>query len=106
MCSDIFVLPTREDIWGLVIAEAMSQGCPCISSINCVAAQELINENNGVLLFDNNHESYQNAILKLLSDPERLINKSRASIRTASLYTLEKMANEHLTIFKELLDEK
>lgn len=27
MASDLFVLPTREDIWGLVINEAMAYGC-------------------------------------------------------------------------------
>ncbi|MBR4609047.1 MAG: glycosyltransferase family 4 protein, partial [Erysipelotrichaceae bacterium] len=27
-CADLFVLCTREDIWGLVIQEAMSYGLP------------------------------------------------------------------------------
>ena len=37
-----FVLPTREDIWGLVINEALSYGLPCVSTKGCVAANEMI----------------------------------------------------------------
>ena len=36
--SDYFVLATREDIWGLVINEAMSFGLPIISTDKCVAS--------------------------------------------------------------------
>ena len=40
--ADVFVLPTREDIWGLVINEALSYGLPCVSTKGCVAANEMI----------------------------------------------------------------
>lgn len=45
--SDLFILCTREDIWGLVIEEAMSFGLPVITSDNCVAGLhfELIDKN-------------------------------------------------------------
>ena len=39
--ADLFVLPTREDIWGLVINEAMAVGLPVVSTDMCVAATEL-----------------------------------------------------------------
>ncbi len=35
--SDLFILCTREDIWGLVIQEAMSYGLAVITSDECVA---------------------------------------------------------------------
>lgn len=40
--ADLFVLPTREDIWGLVINEAMACGLPVISSDMCLGAIELL----------------------------------------------------------------
>ena len=41
IASDIYVLPTREDIWGLVINEAMAYGLPIITTDNCLAGLEL-----------------------------------------------------------------
>lgn len=40
--ADLFVLPTREDIWGLVINEAMACGLPVISTDMCLGAVELL----------------------------------------------------------------
>ena len=44
--ADVFVLPTREDIWGLVINEALNYGIPIVSTNGCVAACELLPEEN------------------------------------------------------------
>ena len=35
-------MSTREDIWGLVINEALSYGLPVVSAKGCVAANEII----------------------------------------------------------------
>ena len=40
--ADLFVFPTRKDIWGLVVNEALSQGLPVISTDQCNAALSLI----------------------------------------------------------------
>ena len=40
--ADLFILPTREDIWGLVINEAMAHGLPVITTKKCVAGMELV----------------------------------------------------------------
>ena len=36
--SDVFAFFTREDIWGLVVNEAMANGLPVISTNRCIAA--------------------------------------------------------------------
>ena len=46
MASDLFVLPTREDVWALVINEAMAYGLPVITTSRCMAGVELISEDN------------------------------------------------------------
>jgi glycosyltransferase involved in cell wall biosynthesis len=37
-------LPTRFDIWGLVLPEAMAAGVPCVASIHAGATEDLIEE--------------------------------------------------------------
>ena len=40
--SDVFIFPTRYDVWGLVVNEAMAFGLPVIATDMCVAANELV----------------------------------------------------------------
>lgn len=40
--ADCFIFPTRFDIWGLVLVEAMAAGLPCIASLNAGATYDLI----------------------------------------------------------------
>lgn len=42
--SDLFVLPSDGEVWGLVLNEAMSFGLPSIASNTCVAGQTLLDK--------------------------------------------------------------
>lgn len=48
--ADLFAHPTREDIWGLVINEAMAYGS-VISTNRCIAATELIGPDQDGAIF-------------------------------------------------------
>lgn len=51
LAADVFVLPTREDVWGLVINEAMANGLPVITTDMCNAGTQLIqNGFNGYIV--------------------------------------------------------
>ncbi len=101
--ADLFVLPTREDIWGLVINEAMANGLPVITTDRCVAGAELL-------------ESGCNGFLVPVEDVEAIAEKSayilshnlccamgRVSLDKIRDYTIEEMAQTHLKIFEENL---
>ncbi len=98
--SDLFVLPTREDIWGLVINEAMANGLPIITTDKCVAGKELIN-NNGYIVSVNNSSEIAHKIDELLNDSLKIENYSNQSIQIIKKYTLENMAKEVLEILKK-----
>lgn len=40
--ADCFLFPTRYDIWGLVLNEAMAAGVPCVASVHAGATADLI----------------------------------------------------------------
>lgn len=104
--SDIFVLPTRSDIWGLVINEAMSAGLPVITTNGCVAGKELIkNGENGFII---ETEDYNNLTKKinLLSENDELRNDIASNnIEKMKKYTIESMADAYLNAFYETVEE-
>ena len=50
-CSDVLILPTLEDVWGLVVMEAMACGLPVLTT-PYAGARELIREGETGYLFD------------------------------------------------------
>lgn len=103
--ADLFVLPTRDDIWGLVINEAMACGLPVITTNQCVAGCELIKPfENGFLVDCEDIEDLSEKINYLLDDEERRKIMAQNNIQKMKGYSLEKMATEHYKIFMHLKD--
>ncbi len=91
--ADILVFPTRYDIWGLVVNEALSQGTPVISTDKSVAALELIKNNfNGVLVSSENAEELAAAINSVFDDIIVLNEMSSNCLKSITDYTIENMA--------------
>lgn len=97
---DIFVLFTREDIWGLVVNEAMANGLPVISTDRCIAALELIEQGeNGFLVETENVAQMRDALLRLTGSEELREKMSHRAILRMKSYTIENMAEEHRKVF-------
>lgn len=97
--ADLFVLPTREDIWGLVINEAFGYGLPTITTDRCVAGLELIEDGiNGYVVPVEDAQALAEKIQAVLaSDMEQMGTAALEKIRP---YTLENMAKTHAEIFE------
>ena len=97
--ADLFVLPTREDIWGLVINEALAYGLPTITTDRCVAGLELIEDGvNGYVVPVGDADALAEKIQRVLaSDREAM---GRAALEKVRPYTLENMARTHAEIFE------
>ena len=103
--ADLFVLPTREDIWGLVINEAMAYGLPVITTDKCIAGMELVDKNNGAIVPVEDSIALQNAIVDILSDNDKLHSMAVVSSDRIRKYTIEEMAKVHADIIKEISGE-
>jgi glycosyltransferase involved in cell wall biosynthesis len=104
MASDLFILPTREDIWGLVVNEAMACGLPVITTDKCIAGLELIEDNKSgfVVQADNEEVLFEKAEYLLSHDDirEAMADNCLDTIRG---YTIEKMTAVHVDIFNKLV---
>lgn len=104
--ADVFVLPTREDIWGLVINEAMASCLPIVCSNKCVAGLEYIkNEENGYIVSLDPKELHEK--MKSLSvDPKLRASMGEKNWKKMSECTLEKIAENHLYNINKILGDK
>ncbi len=104
--SDIFVLPTREDIWGLVINEAMSYGLPVITTDNCLAGTELVVDGeNGYIVSVDSVDETAKAINKVFDSEKRLHMMQENNYKKMKVdYTIEKMALAHYKALSTMRD--
>lgn len=101
--ADVFVLPTREDIWGLVINEALAAGLPIITTERCGAGLELVqNGVNGYLVKVGDIEGLSLRIMEIVRDENLRKRMTENSFNIARNYTIEKMAKWHVTMLTNL----
>lgn len=69
--AEIFALPSRVEGFPLVLVEAMSQGCACVSFSMQGAVSEIINDGkDGVIVEDGNLEEFAMQLEQLMNDAE------------------------------------
>jgi glycosyltransferase involved in cell wall biosynthesis len=92
--ADIFVFPTLEDVWGLVVNEALTSGLPVICSrwAGC-AADLIIEDKNGWVVNPENPQDFLEALKKAWDAWERKEEMSRAARETAAELTIARMTS-------------
>ncbi len=99
ICADIFVLPTREDIWGLVINEAMAYGLPVITTDKCVAGLEMIKDGENGFIVPNENIKVLAQKIRYLCENDVQRQQMGINNRTKIMdYTVENMASDHVQI--------
>ncbi len=105
--SDVFVFPTREDIWGLVVNEALANALPTISSNKCTAGNELIkNGVNGFIYDVDNTEELAKLVDMLYYDSdlrERLAWGAALSVKN---HTYENVIKHHIYCINKIINRQ
>ena len=97
--ADVFVLPTREDIWGLVVNEAMAYGLPVVTTTRCNAGLELIRSGeNGFLVEPEDPAALAQALEAVFASEGEAM--PRSALETIRGYTIEEMAKRHAALFQ------
>ena len=107
LAADFFVHPTREDIWGLVINEAMSFGLPVITTNRCVAGLDMVEQGlNGYIIPVDNYEELHLKMLLLIENKKQLYMMRNNCLLTISKYTIEEMAKRHFHALEKFVEDK
>ncbi len=103
--ADIFVFPSVTETQGLVIGEAKAAGLPVVAARAFGPAETVVHGVDG-LLTDPTQDSFTNAVLTLLSDPEKCKQMSEAALENAKKLSSSCCADKTLKIYEDLLAKK
>ncbi len=89
--ADIFVLPSSEEVWGLVINEAMVCGLPVVVSDRVGSNADLIKPGeNGFIFRSGDINALVDSLEKIIKDPELAKSMGRKSKKIIKSFTIPK----------------
>lgn len=107
LAADVFVLPTLQDVWGLVINEAMVCGCPIIATYDAGASRDLVkNGVNGYVIETRNVEQLYQTVKSILSDYRLRQEMKKASRNIIRDFSYEKSIDGYRTAIDYVLSER
>lgn len=105
--ADILVLPSRREVWGFIVNQAIASGLPVIASDSVDAAQDLIKQKeNGMTFPSGDTEALAGALVYFLSDAKRMRDAGLQSRIISKQFTTEWGAQRLEGMFAEILAVK
>lgn len=103
---DAFLLPTRYEIFGMVLLEAMYYGLPVFTTYNG-GSSTLMNKRNGIVIDCLDVNEWSGKIVQILADKNgcREIGKN-AHKTIAEGYTWDALADKFLKVYEKRLNEQ
>lgn len=90
--SDVFVFPTLEDTWGMVILEAMLLGKPILASKLAGAAELVIEGENGFTFVPTHPTELAVQMTTIIRNPDLILSMGENSKKIMSNYSAKKTA--------------
>lgn len=104
--SKFFILPSRDEPFGLVVSEAIFCGTPAIVSNIGGMKNQIKNKFNGFILSENTFECLSTIIIELMKmDNEQYQTLTENTLTTNKEYSMSNVCNISLNIYRELLNE-
>lgn len=101
--SSVFVLPSLEDGFGMVLGEAMSCGIPVICTENVGAAEFVIDGENGFVVPAGNGQALAEKILWCYQHQDALIDMGDTAKKQASCFGWENYGKAIVLEYKKIL---
>ena len=98
--SDVLVLPSKSEAWGLVVNEAMVCGLPVIVSDKCGCHLDLVKD-NGFVFESNNEESLKQAMIAMMDDENLRLAMGEKSKEIIKDFSLDEVSKRILQGFRQ-----
>jgi glycosyltransferase involved in cell wall biosynthesis len=105
--ADLVIYPSRQEIFGLVLVEAMACGKPVIGSDIMGPSEIIVNGKTGYTSDFRDLKKLSEITLHLLEDNTKLIQMGKNGLnRVKEHYTWEKAAKSHFNLYKKALSSQ
>lgn len=104
-CSDLFLIPSEEESFGLSALEALACGVPVIGTAGTGLTEVIDDYKNGFLLPVGDTSAMARAAVALLKDKDRLVEFKTAAAEIAyQKFNADKIVAEYEAYYQEVLD--
>ena len=104
--SDIYVMSSRYEGFGMVLIEAMACGIPCVSFDCDYGPSDIISSGvDGFIVPKEDIDALAEKIIKLIENPEMLADFGRQAKESVLKYKTEAVAKQWDSLFKTILSE-
>lgn len=104
--TDIFILPSYSEGFPLTIIEALSMGCPVIATSVGGIPEVVRNEENGLLIESKNSTMIQDAIEKLINNPNLYNKIQKNASKVYEQFSGEKVTQQIYNVYTEAIKRK
>ena len=100
MMADLYCMPSRFEPLGLVFAEALSFGVPCIGSNLCAMPEIIYPGTNGYLLDNEDPKNLAELMVKVFEDKDIKSKMKKLSKHYREYYSWNRVAIDMVRIMK------
>ncbi len=102
--ANLFILPSRFEAFGVVLLEAMSTGCPVISTYSG-GPEFIVKETDGLLVEPDSVDDLTRAMEKIYDNYEKY-DPEKIRKDVVDNYAVEVIRDRYYTLINEILDGK
>ena len=96
--ADVFVFPTFEDVWGMVVPEAMVFGKPVLCSNGAASCELIVSGENGYIFDPSSAKELANKMQIFLDNPDLIESMGERSRQIISQKTPETAAKAYVEV--------
>lgn len=104
--ADVFVLPSRQENFGLVVTEAMARGVPVVASEHVHSSEHLALAGGAGVTIPLRPEALAEAVDRLLADPAERARMGAAGRRYAATLRWGRVADQVVTMYRDCVAER
>ncbi len=104
--SDVFVLPSYSENFGMAVVEAMACSLPIIISDQVGIYREVKSAKAGIIIHNDHNELY-GAFVKLLDNRKESLEMGKRGRKLVEVqFSIEKVADRMIKVFEEIINDK